>query len=91
MRRWPNGELLLANINPVLGYRFVFDATLNVGQRHRRRANINQAFVFDLNRPKSLKNKQKTTARHTGTLECSTRQALVLTNVNPLSTTLAQN
>ena len=28
-----------------MGYRVVFDATLNVGQRHRRRANINPAFV----------------------------------------------
>ena len=34
LRRW-------ANISPVLGYRVVFDATLNVGQRHRRRASIN--------------------------------------------------
>ena len=42
------------------------------------------------NRPKSLKNKQKTTTRHTANLEC-TQQALVLTNVGPLSTTLAQN
>ena len=31
--------------HPVLGYRVVFDATLNVGQRHRLRANINPAFV----------------------------------------------
>ena len=29
----------------VLGYRVVFDAMLNVGQRHRQRANINPAFV----------------------------------------------
>ena len=76
-RRWPNAGLLLAhrlrrwaNISPVLGYRVVFDATLNVGQHHRRRANINPAFVFDLNRPKNLKNKQKTATRHTSTLEC---------------------
>ena len=54
----------------VLGYRVMFDTTLNVGQRHRRRAKINPAFVFDLNRPKGLKNKQKTATRHTGTLEC---------------------
>ena len=80
-----------ANISPVLGHRVVFDATLNVGQRHRRRANINPAFVFDLNRPKSLNNKQKKATRHTGTLEWRTQQALVLTNVGPLSTTLAQN
>ena len=46
-RRWPNVGLLLAhrlwrwaNISPVLGYCVVFDATLNVGQRHRRPANI---------------------------------------------------
>ena len=97
-RCWPNAGLLLAhrlrrwaNISPVLGYCVVFDATLNVGQRHRRQANINPAFVFDLNRHKSLKNKQKTATRHTGTLECGTQQALVLTNVGPLSTTLAQN
>ena len=32
-----------SNISPVLGYRVVFGATLNVGQRHRRRANINPA------------------------------------------------
>ena len=51
-RRWPNVWLLLAhrlwrwaNISPVLGYRVVFDATLNVGQRHRRRASINPALV----------------------------------------------
>ena len=65
---WPT--VYDANISPVLGYRVVFDATLNVGQHHRRRAIINPAFVFDLNRPKSLKNKQKTATRHTGTLEC---------------------
>ena len=34
-----------ANISPVLGCRVVFDATLNVGQRHRWRANINPALV----------------------------------------------
>ena len=28
-----------------MGYRVVFDATLHVGQRHRRRATINSAFV----------------------------------------------
>ena len=51
-RRWPNVGLLLAHrlwrsasISPVLGYRVVFDATLNVGQRHRRPANINPALV----------------------------------------------
>ena len=47
-RRWLNAGLLLAhrprlwaNISPVLGYCVMFDATLNVNQRHRRRANIN--------------------------------------------------
>ena len=65
------------NISPVSGYRVVFDATLNVGQRHRRWANTNPAFVFYSNRPKSLKNKQKTANRHTGTLEWGTQQALV--------------
>ena len=47
-RRWPNAGLMLAhrlqrrpNIGPVLSYRIVFGATLNVGQRHRQRANIN--------------------------------------------------
>ena len=35
LRRW-------ANISPVLGYRVVFDATLNVGQRHRRRPTLTQ-------------------------------------------------
>ena len=35
---WPN-------ISPVLGYCFVFGVTLNVGQHHRRRANINPALV----------------------------------------------
>ena len=49
-RRWPNVGLLLAhrlraNISPVLGYGVVVDTILNVGQRHRRRANINPAFV----------------------------------------------
>ena len=50
MRCWPNTGLMLAHsirrwasISPVLGYRVVFGATLNVGQRHRRRANINPA------------------------------------------------
>ena len=38
LRRW-------ANISLVLGYRLVFGATLNVGQRQRRRANITQALV----------------------------------------------
>ena len=48
-RRSPNAGLLLAhrlrrwaNISPVLGYHVVFVATLNVGQHHRRRANITQ-------------------------------------------------
>ena len=51
-RHWPNVGLLLAhrlrrwaNISPLLGYRVVFDATLNVGQRHRRRASINPPLV----------------------------------------------
>ena len=51
-RLWPNAGLLsaqrlrrCANISPVLGYRVVYDVTLHVGQRHRRRANINPAFV----------------------------------------------
>ena len=43
LRRW-------ANISPVFGYRVVFDATLHVGQRHRRRANINPAFVQSIMR-----------------------------------------
>ena len=34
-----------ANISQVLGYRVVFGATLNMGQRHRRRANINLALI----------------------------------------------
>ena len=49
---WPNAGLLLAhrlqpwaNIIPWLGYCVVFDAKLNVGQCHRRRANINPALV----------------------------------------------
>ena len=50
----------------------------------KRQTNNNPAFVFDLNRPKSLKTKQKTATRHTGTLERSIQQALVLTNVGPL-------
>ena len=51
-RRWPNARLMLAHrlrrwadISPVLRYHVVFGATLNVGQRHRRRANINPALV----------------------------------------------
>ena len=51
-RRWPNAGLMLAhrlrrwsNISPVLGYRVVFGATLNVGQRRRRRTNIDPALV----------------------------------------------
>ena len=52
MRRWSNGGLMLAhrlgrwaNISLVLGYHVVFGAALNVGRRHRRRANINPALV----------------------------------------------
>ena len=37
--------LCWANISPVLGYRVVFGATLNVGQRHSQRDNINPALV----------------------------------------------
>ena len=51
-RRWPNAGLLLAhrlrhwvNISPALGYCVVFGTTLNVGQRHRWRANISPASV----------------------------------------------
>ena len=51
-RRRPNAGLMLAhrlrrwpNISPVLGYRVVFGAMLNVSQRHRRWANINPALV----------------------------------------------
>ena len=51
-RRWPNAGLMLAHrlhrwptISLVLGYHVVFGATLNVGQRHRRRANINPALI----------------------------------------------
>ena len=38
LRRW-------ANIRPVLGYRVVFGAALNVGQLHRQQADINPALV----------------------------------------------
>ena len=48
-RRWSNAGLMLAHrlrrcasISPVLGYLVVFGATLNVGQCHRRLANIAQ-------------------------------------------------
>ena len=51
-KRWPNAGLMLAHhlrrwpsISPVLGYSVVFGTLLNVGQRHRRRANINPALV----------------------------------------------
>ena len=51
-RRWPNARLMFAhrlrrwaNISPVSGYRAMFGVTLNVGQRHRRRDNINPALV----------------------------------------------
>ena len=49
-RRRHNAGLLLAHrlrrwANTQYYYRVVFDATLNVGQRHRLRANINPAFV----------------------------------------------
>ena len=51
-RRWPKAGLILAhhlrrwaNNNPVLGNCVMFGATLNVGQRHRWRANINPALV----------------------------------------------
>ena len=106
-RRCPNVGLLLAHrltrsadISRVLGDSVMFDATLNVGQRHRRRANITQPWLqvvvivppspAHLNWPKSLKNKQKTATRHTGTLEWGTQQALVLTIVNHIGLGLAQ-
>ena len=38
----------LANISPVLGYRVVFGAMLNVGQHHRQRANTNPALVQNI-------------------------------------------
>ena len=45
-RRWPYAGLMLvhhlrrwASFSPVLGYRVVFGATLNLGQRHKRQAN----------------------------------------------------
>ena len=48
-RRWPNAGLLLAhrllrsdNISPALGHHVMFDATLNVGQRHRRGPTLTQ-------------------------------------------------
>ena len=48
--RWPNAGLMLthrrqrwANISPILGYRVMFGATLNVGQRHKQQANSNTA------------------------------------------------
>ena len=51
-RRWLNAGLMLvnrlrrwANIGPELGYRVMFGAMLNVGQRRRRQANINPASV----------------------------------------------
>ena len=51
-RCWLNAGLMLVyglqrwlNISPVLGYRVVFGATLNMGQRHRRQGNINPALV----------------------------------------------
>ena len=51
-RRWPNAGLMLAyrlrrwpTLSPVLGYCVVFGATLNVGQHHRRWANINPALA----------------------------------------------
>ena len=51
-RYWPNAGLILAhcprrwaNISPVLGYRVVFGATLNVRHHHRQWANINPALV----------------------------------------------
>ena len=42
-RRWPNAGLMYCVT--VLCYRFVFGAMLHVGQRHRRRANINPALI----------------------------------------------
>ena len=51
-RRWPNAGLIFAhrlrrwaNISPVLGHCVLFGITLNVGQCHRRRPNINPALV----------------------------------------------
>ena len=44
-----------SNISPVLGYRVVFGATLNVGRRHRRRANINPALAESVGSTVSMK------------------------------------
>ena len=93
-----------ANISPVLGYRVVFDATLNVGQRHRRRASINPALASSSSYcttwagagPISIGLKVWRTNKRRqpnilATWRAGTQQALVLTNVGPLSTTLVQN
>ena len=49
-RRWPNAGLRSANISPVLGHQVMFDATLNVGQRHRRGSTLTQLW-FKASRP----------------------------------------
>ena len=50
-RCWANvgpPSTTLTQHSPILGYRVVFGATLNVGQRHRRWANINPALVHSV-------------------------------------------
>ena len=49
--------MLSQPLNPVLGYGAVFGATLNVDQRHRRRANINLALVQSI-MPKACRYRQ---------------------------------
>ena len=108
-RRWPNVGLLLAhrlrcwaNISPVLGYRVVVDARLNVSQRHRQRANINPALAPSSSyctaraRPiwiglKVWRTNKRRQPDILAPWNAGSQQALVLTNVGPLSTMLAQN
>ena len=45
LRRWTN---IIPVISLSQGYCVMFDATLNVSQRHRRQANINPALVLSI-------------------------------------------
>ena len=95
-RRWPNVGLLLAhrlrrwtNISPVLGYCVAFDATLDVGQRHRRRANINSGPMSQHSVDRGLKVYSLKERRYRGVLCWARWSATMVANGRKRSQTIA--
>ena len=79
VRRW-------ANISPVLGYRVLFGATLNVGQPHRWRANINPALVQSIIPvPPACRYRQHDRLGRNGYWPAPTMLAQHLTNIGSVS------